>query len=168
MSSGTTGCCPLPALRKMPGRRHVFMGSSCAIWIILSRRNSPWEGVRTSRHPASAVLTAMSTPGLLGGAKFMNSYVPDQNLDFQNHYKTCISLSTPRGRGPTSLVAFSLFTNAKRTTLTGDWAFAKLTWAYSRTAMSLCPASRAIESAVLPSLRGDEKNKLGWVSQTSR
>lgn len=45
----------------------------------------------------------------------------------------------------------SLFTNAKCTTLTGDWALAKLTWAYRRTAMSLCPASRAIESAVLPS-----------------
>lgn len=64
-------------------------------------------------------------------------------------------------------MAFSLRTNAKCTTLTGDGALAKLTWAYSRTAMSLCPASRAIESAVLPSWRRDE-NKPSRASQTSR
>lgn len=50
----------------------------------------------------------------------------------------------------------------QRATLTGDGALAKLTWAYRRTAMSLCPASRAMESAVLPSLNGKEQARVGF------
>ena len=94
----TTGCCSLSTLRKMPGRRCVFMGSRCATWITLSRINPSCEGVRTIRHPASAVLT-ISIPGPLGGAKMMNSYTPDSNFGVQNCHETCMSCQFPEEGG---------------------------------------------------------------------